>query len=209
MADYSLADMLQGRQPQAEEARPYGRPGFPNLDPRAYFQQPPESGTGLQNFAQQAPWALMGMGARPAPSGSAAQALNMQKLPRRPDSEAVAQGMYEAVLGRPPGGGPGSGHMNPNGRLPIPKSPLAWLASGGVGYGVWNALGGPEALQGLRDIYTPGTAEHEREQQRLSAFMDGVNKSGDPIRLATHYGHSFWPDTTGSRGVPVLKDQPY
>lgn len=123
---------------QPETSQPYGQPGFPNLDPRAYFQPPdPDSGTGLQNFARHAPWALMGLGPRPMPTGSAATALRVQKLPRKPDGEAVGQSVYEAILGRPPGGAPGSGHWNANGRFPIPKSPLAWLLMGAGGYGGW------------------------------------------------------------------------
>ena len=127
------------------------------------------------DFARQAPLALMAL--RPGTAAGSMRPFNPkappEPLPKRPEASGdngLAQHVYEAMLGRTRGAGqsvgePGSGWWMVGGQpIPKPTNILPWLASGGVGYGIWKGLGGPEAWQGLRDVFTPGTPEYERSQ---------------------------------------------
>jgi hypothetical protein len=145
---------------------PYGKPRFPNLDPRAYFdpgsrdayaQEPWHEG-----LSAVSPWALMGL--RPGLAQGSMRPFNPRApegpLPKRPQGDGdsgAGQHIYEAALGRTRKPGqdvaePGSGWWSVGGQpIPKPSNVLPWLGAGGAGYGVWNLLGGPEAWQELRE----------------------------------------------------------
>ncbi len=150
-----LAKTLAGQ----EERYPHGKPRFPTVNPFAYFHEPSQKNLAKEPWHEGLPaYAAAALAAmRPSAHTTSMQAFNpkapAQPLPMRPtiDGEAIAQAGWEAALGRPPGGAPGSGHWNANGRFPIPKSPLAWLMMGGAGYGTYSAMGGPEAWDKLRE----------------------------------------------------------
>ena len=79
--------------------------------------------------------------------------------------------MYEALLGRPPGGGPGSGSPW--------KSPLFWAAQAGNLYGNWKLWGGDERLEDARYRYNhgrfpeddPNNSRYDRERwERIGRY---------------------------------------
>lgn len=147
----ALAEMLAqyGNAPEVERY-PYGRPRFPNLDFRAYFDE------GTRKAYAQEPWyeglpaaataALLAM--RPGSASGSMRPFNPKApeapLPKRPDTSlgdnGVPQHIYEALLGRtrdprsPHAPAPaGSAHVG--GHWLLPKSPLAWLGAALAGYG--------------------------------------------------------------------------
>ena len=170
MAEYpTLANLLAGPSTREEYIERYG------IDPQAPFME--RTGQALGQFAKQAPLALMGFRAPSAQASMRPFNPNAPKapLPKAPEGEAVAQGLYEAMLGRPPGGAPGSGHWYPFG-IPVAKSPIPHAIAAGAGYGIWNVLGGPEAWHDLKAMHTQGTPEYEAEQRRKTAVLDDMRR---------------------------------
>lgn len=147
--------------------------------------QAQRTGRSFSEFAHQAPTALLGLSAPAATASmSAFNALAPKApLPRAP--QGVGQSVYEAVLGRPPGGAPGSGHTA-NGWA---KSPLAYLLAGGAGYGWWNGMGGPETWEQLKsggfgDLYRDLTSGEfaDRAKYRGIALENNLPLKPDPNR---------------------------
>ena len=114
MADITLAQVLAGSPPAenrlAEDRYPYGKPRFPNLDPRAYFDDQTRKDYAQEPFLNKlgeiAPWALMGLR---APSASASMRpfnpkAPAEPLPKQPGPAFSVNGWgqrgYEAMLGR-------------------------------------------------------------------------------------------------------------
>ena len=185
MAEYpTLANLLAGPATREEYIERYG------IDPQAPFLD--RTGQALGQFARQAPLALMGLR---APSAQASMKPFNPKapdapLPKRPDGEDVAQHIYDAVLGRTRKAGeqvaqPGSGWWNVLGQpIPKPSNPLPWLGAGGVGYGIYRGLGGPEIVEDFKndtadwsglfkDIVTGRVAQKFRD-------YDAAEKAGVP-----------------------------
>ncbi len=82
------------------------------------------------------------------------------------------------------------------------RSPLTWLGGGGAGYAGWNAAGGPEAWEdlknGLADDYTPGAPGWEKRQLRNARWTaEGLDRD-----LAA--SHGIIPRSTSGMSGAVL-----
>ena len=153
MADnQALIEALLGSPPAAQEQQyPYGRPRFPNADPRAYFDIGSQEafrnegmGDRLSDLRTTLPWALMAM--RAAPASTSMRPFNPNApeapLPQQPkpamSDDGWGQHVYEALLGRKRMLGqavaePESGN--------VMRSPLFWLLSALGGYGSYKLWG--------------------------------------------------------------------
>ncbi len=94
---------------------------------------------------------------------------------KEPGDDSVGQHIYEALLGRVRQPGEAVAQKGSGG------SWLPWLVSGGVGYGVWNALGGPEQWEELKrsmkNDYTPGAPGWEKRQLRNARWdAEGLDR---------------------------------
>ncbi len=105
---------------------------------------------------------------------------------KQPGDDSIGQNVYEALLGRTREAGeavakPGSGWWNVGGQpIPKPTNVLPWAGAAGVGYGIWNGLGGPELMErwkkdgpdlgGLaKDIVTGRIAQKFRDDSAADA----------------------------------------
>lgn len=204
MAEPTLAEMLM-RNPLAGEERPsrtYGAMGEPY---DVQYVEPPPIGAMLG-----ARFGFRGMPQGRPPPGPWTPKEAPPRGPAREWKEAgddsVGQNVYEAILGRlrKPGEAvaqPGSGWWT-FGPLAIPKlsNPLPHIAAGAAGYGLYNALGGPENARKMSEQpwMIPGTPEYE---ERWARYPDDPNYKGDIARkdaqhadrkLAHQYGIPGW-----------------
>lgn len=147
----------------------------------------PGADSNLGAFMQQAPTALLGMGPRTA-SGAAAAATGVEGKAMRPDGGSVAQHLYEAALGRPPGGGPGSGSPW--------RSPLFWGLQAGNVYGNYKLWGIDEAIDAVKrenDPSTPEYAAREALKAKHAREAEERAKQLEMLRLEQQFGlRGFW-----------------
>ncbi len=194
--------------PAQVEPYPYGKPRFPNLDPRAYFDRQSQ-----ESFAKE-PWhdgtgayALAAMSLRPRSHTTSMQAFNpkapAQPLPQRPEpamsDNGWAQHVYEAALGRtrnplapnmPAAQGSGGGWGDP----------AKWILGGLGGWGGYEVgkriFGDPvELWQEFKDLGTPGTPLYESSRKRQEdeaaarAGPDATQRAGwDNLYLSRRLG---------------------
>jgi hypothetical protein len=146
----------------------------------------------LDEMRKQLPIALFAL--RSTLAGSSMKPFNPSApnvpMPLKPDAENVGQNIYEALLGRTRKPGeqlaePGSGWWH-IGNQPIPKlsNILAWLGAGGVGYGIWNAGGGPDLLEKWHSLNTPGSPEYEADQDRTAGLRAEIGARNQDYELA-------------------------
>ena len=106
----------------------------------------------------------------------------------RPDGGSVALHVYETMLGRPPGGGQGSGSPW--------KSPLFWGAQAGNVYGNYKLWGIDDAIDAVKRERDPSTPEYaEREALKAKYAQDAEQRAKDleRLQLEQQFGlRGFW-----------------
>lgn len=207
MADNAptLANILAG-QPTVEDSvagpYPYGRPRFPNPDPRAYFDAGSQEafrnegmGDRLNDLRTTLPWALMGM--RPGVASVSMRPFNPKApeapLPKQPEpamsDNGWAQHLYEVALGRKRMLGDEVAQPGSGGKWGPLKSPLFWLLNAPLQYGIWKAWDG----DGLVDEMT-GPPKHSLDHpwqnlwNGLADLPSQLGRSGKTVGAARTAG---------------------
>ncbi len=226
MADNALANVLAEDQPAQY---PYGRPRFPNADPRAYFDAGTQEtyrnegmGDRLNDLRTTLPWALMGM--RPGSASQSMRAFNPKApeapLPQRPEpamnDNGWGQHVYESLLGRKRMSGQVVAEPESGGPL---RSPLFWLLSALGTYGsykLWGLDKEPwpwEESEAEKVRHTPGTpqyAQDQGEKNNMLSWLGDIEARSADMRLARQHGVDPTQLHEKQRSLVTWRDaQPY